>query len=185
MLKAILFTTIKNSICQKILKTGAIYQFCIFFQVEVSSKTQQQASYIFQHWRNLRQVTKTVKFSYHKGVLLLFKGGGGGWLKMEETQKLQKFHFFFWFLNLHNLLERVYPYKFQNTLNYFLMHQKKKKKKKLAKVKNPIFFFKNWHPRSLCVTIWKFWKSNSTSVLMPYLPKKLWMVGKWNCPRTK
>ena len=72
---------------------------------------------------------------------------------MEETQKLQKFHFFFWFLNLHNLLERVYPYKFQNTLNYFLMHQKKKKKRNWPKWKILYFFLKIDIPE---VYVWLF-----------------------------
>ena len=138
MLKAILFTTIKNSICQKILKSGAIYQFCIFFKLRCLAKQ--------------------------------------GLAENGRNTKIAKLSLFFWFLNLHNFLERVYPYKFQNTLNYFLMHQKKKKKCLKWKI---LYFLKNWHPRSLCMTIWKFWKPNSTSVLMPCLHKKLSKVGKW------
>ena len=78
-------------------------------------------------------------------------GRGRGLAEHGRNTKIVKISLFFWFLNLHNLLERVYPFKFQNTLNYFLMHQKKKKKKKkLAKVENHIFFKKLTSQKSMC-----------------------------------
>ena len=48
-----------------------------------------------------------------------------------------------------------------------------------------LYFPRNRHPRNQCGTIWKFSKPKSFSSLMPCLHKRLWVVGKWDCPWTK
>ena len=46
--------------------------FAIFFKLRwlLNSSKAQQKSRVFQHWRTLWQVTKTIKFTSHRVVLL-------------------------------------------------------------------------------------------------------------------
>ena len=74
------------------MKSGAIGQFCNFFRVEVFSNIEGPYGKLPKH--------------LHSAITKLFYCFSRG-LKMEEIQKLQKFHFFL-FANLRNLLERAY-----------------------------------------------------------------------------
>ena len=74
LLKAILFTIIINSICKKKMwKVVQVTNFAMFFKLRcllIISKAQ-YTSHVFQHWKTIWQVAKTLKLSYHKVVLLL------------------------------------------------------------------------------------------------------------------
>ena len=111
--------------------------------------------------------------------------------KNGRNTKIEKISHFFWFLNLHNLLERACNHiklwifwkctwkcfwkwhiqLLQDTWN-FLYELKTGQNENATR---------NLHPRNPCATIWIFYKPNSTSSLRPW---KLWVVGKWNCPWT-
>ena len=134
MLKAILFTTIKNSICKKFWKLVQVTNFVFFFKLRCLAKHSSR-HLIFLIFSNIEEPYDKLPKQLNSAITKVFycfsrrggRGGGVGW-KWKKHKNCENFTFF-WFLNLHNLLERVYPYKFQNTLNYFLIHQKKKKKK--------------------------------------------------------
>ena len=140
---------------KKLRKVVHLANFAIFFKVKcllISSKAQ-QTYHVFQNWRTLWLVTKTLKFAYHKVVLLLLK-----WSENGSTSKIAQISHFFWFSNLHNLLERA------------------------CKLNEKSYIFQETGVPEIHVQLFvqKFSKPNNTSCLMPFLHKKLWVVGKWN-----
>ena len=155
--------------------------FAILFKCRcllISSKAQQASC--FPTLKNLKTNYQNTSIQLSQSCLV-----GSKW-KSKNCKKSR----FFWFLNLHNLLERACDH-----------------------IKRCIFWKCTWTCLEICCKIpwnlfwciknWLKWKilvfkklpsqksvcdflkiskTYTTWIFMPCLHKKLWVVGKWNCP---
>ena len=134
------------------------------------------------------KLPKHLNSAIAKMFYCLCKGAKNG-----RNVKIAKTYIFFWFLNLHNLL--------QIPSNHFKLHifwnyTWRCVWKLHIHCKILWIFFdtlKTGHneksfiflERNRCATIWKYSKLNSILRVMPSLHKNIWVVGKWSRPWTK
>ena len=155
-MKVILVTIIPNSICKKNYEKGCSWPilllFFSFFSLEfryilISSKTQ-QASFVYQHWRTLWEVTKTNQLLLHN---------------------LLEIHIYILKVHLEICIEITYSATVKYSEIFWCIKNWPKWK--------ILYFPRKWHPGNPFVTIWKFSKPNSiSSVMMPSLHKNIWVL---------